>query len=210
MQSACSDLSSTYSPRPNRLSPPDPHSNSDLDHCHHVNTGTLSIMLVALSPSLMNSACWLKHISQILCASLKTGWIKIISDNEIYLPGFQLYRLDRNRRGGGILMYAQHSFIVNVLPSQLQNNVPHNLEFLPISVRHNHFKVGIALFYNPPSAPSLIFDTIFQIMENLNVAQFCNFIFLGDFNINFNDPSHHLYSKLCNISQLFNLTQPIG
>ena len=28
-------------------------------------------------------------------------------------------------------MYAQHNLIVNVLPSQLQYNVPHNLEFLP-------------------------------------------------------------------------------
>ena len=44
MQGACSDLSSTYSPRPNLLSLPDSHSNSNLDHCHHVNTGTLSIM----------------------------------------------------------------------------------------------------------------------------------------------------------------------
>ena len=68
-----------------------------------------------------------------------------ISDNEIHLPGFQLYRLDRNCHGGSILMYAQHNLIVNVLPSRL-NNVPHNLEFLPISVRHNNFKVGIAFF----------------------------------------------------------------
>jgi len=76
-------------------------------------------------------------------------------------------------------MYAQHNLIVNVLPSQLENNVPHNLEFLPISVRHKNFKVGIALFYKPPSAPSLIFDTLFEVMNSLNIAQFCNFIFLG-------------------------------
>ena len=44
MQGASSELSSTYSPKPNPLSPPDSHSNSNLDHCHHVNTGTHSIM----------------------------------------------------------------------------------------------------------------------------------------------------------------------
>ena len=54
-----------------------------------------------------------------------------ISDNEIHFLGFQLYQFDHNRHGGGILMYAQHNLIVNVLPSQLQYNVPHNLEFLP-------------------------------------------------------------------------------
>ena len=44
MQGACSDLSSTYSPRLNPLSPPDSHSNSNFDYFHHVNTGTLSVM----------------------------------------------------------------------------------------------------------------------------------------------------------------------
>ena len=118
----------------------------------------------------MNSACWLKHISQTLCVIVETWLEHNISDNEIHLPGFQLYWLDRNRHGGGVVMYAQHNLIVNVLPPQLQNNVPHNLEFLPISVRHNHCKIWIALFYKPPSAPSLIFDARFEVMENLNIA----------------------------------------
>ena len=205
MQGACSDLSSTYSPRPNPLSPPASYSNSNSNHCHHVNTGTFSIMYFnarSLIPK-FDELCLLVETHQPDTVCIIETWLDHnISDNEIHLPGFQLYRLDRNRHGGGVLMYAQHNLIVNVLPSQLQNNVPHNLEFLPISVRHNHFKVGIALFYKPPSAPSLIFDALFEIMENLNSAQFCNFIFLGDFNINFNDPSHRLYSKLCNISQL--------
>ena len=72
-------------------------------------------------------------------------------------------------------MYAQHNFIVNVLPSRLQYNVPHKLELLPISVRHNNFKVGIALF--SCSAFSLIIDTLFDILENMNVAHFCNLFF---------------------------------
>ena len=76
-----------------------------------------------------------------------------------------MYHLDCDRHGGGILMYAQHYLIVNVLPSQLENNVPHNLEFLPISVRHKNFKVGIALFYKPPSAPSLIYDALLKLWE---------------------------------------------
>ena len=90
-----------------------------------------------------------------------------ISDSEIHLPGFHLYRFDHNRYGGGIVMYAQHNLIVNVLPSQVKNNnnVPHNLEFLPISVKHKNFKVGIALFYKPPSAPSLIFDALLKLWK---------------------------------------------
>ena len=105
------------------------------------------------------------HQPDIVCI-IETWLDHNISDNEIHLPGFQLYWLDRNRGGGGVFMYAQHNLIVNMLPPQLQNNVPHNLEFLPISFRHNHFKIRIALFYRPPSTPSLIFDTLFEVMEN--------------------------------------------
>ena len=89
------------------------------------------------------------HQSEIVCI-VETCLDHNIPDNEIHLPGFQFYRLDHNRHGGGVLMYAKHNFIVKVLPSQLQNNVPHNLEFLP---RH---KVGITVFYKPPNASSSI------------------------------------------------------
>ena len=51
-----------------------------------------------------------------------------------------MHQTTSERDGGGVLMYAQHNLIVNVLPSQLQYNVPHNLEFLPISVKHNKFR----------------------------------------------------------------------
>ena len=160
MQGACPDLSSTcsLSPNPlNPLSPPKSHPNSNSDHCSCLNAGTLSILYFnarSLIPK-FDELCLLveTHQPDIVCI-VETWLDHNISDNEIHLPGFQLYWLDRNCHGGGVLMYAQHNLIVNVLPTQLQNNVPHNLEFLPISVRHNNFKVEIALFYKPPSAPS--------------------------------------------------------
>ena len=73
-----------------------------------------------------------------------------ISDNEIHLPGFQLYRLDRNCHGGSILMYAQYNLIVNVLPSRL-NNVPHNLEFFYLFLLDTIIlKLELLFFYKPP------------------------------------------------------------
>ena len=66
------------------------------------------------------------HQPDIVCI-IETWLDHNTSGNEIHLPGFHLYRLDCNRHGGGVLMYAQHNLIVNVLPSQLQNNVSHNL-----------------------------------------------------------------------------------
>ena len=111
------------------------------------------------------------HQPDIVCI-VETWLDHDISDNESYLPGFQLYRLDRNHHGGGILMYAQHNLIVNVLPS---NNVPHNLEFLPISVRHNHFKVGIANFI---SHPVLLHLFMILLLRSWKISMLRSFVIL--------------------------------
>ena len=39
-----------------------------------------------------------------------------IQNSEIAIPGYQTLRLDRNRHGGGILMYVSERFIVKRLP----------------------------------------------------------------------------------------------
>ena len=56
-----------------------------------------------------------------------------ITDSEISLPDYQLYRVDCNRHGGGVLMYVHKSFLCEVLlvgPSQL--------EFLLISIYRSY------------------------------------------------------------------------
>ena len=51
------------------------------------------------------------HNPDIICITescLCTG----ILDSEILIPGYQSLRHDRNRHGGGILMYVSHRFVV--------------------------------------------------------------------------------------------------
>ena len=36
-----------------------------------------------------------------------------VDDNEINIPGFQLFRSDRYRHGGGVLMYVSSIFVVS-------------------------------------------------------------------------------------------------
>ena len=47
-----------------------------------------------------------------------------IDDNEINIPGFQLFRSNRNRHGGGVLMYVSSIFVVSVMspPSPWSGN----------------------------------------------------------------------------------------
>jgi len=138
----------------------------------------------------------------ILCI-VETWLCSDITDNEVTIPGFQLYRLDRNRHGGGILMYISDKLTVCHLPAIVQD---HNLEFLPLSVRILDHKFCIAVFYRPPSAPSNIFDTSFQCID---ISQFLNFYLVSDFNVNMSDPSHPLYHKVCNLMDSFSLSQVV-
>ncbi len=72
-----------------------------------------------------------------------------ISDNEISLDGFQVLRLDRNRHGGGIIIFVHHSLVPRVVVAG-----PNNLELLVISVGNhvNSCKHHLGLYYRPPSS----------------------------------------------------------
>ena len=123
------------------------------------------------------------------------------------LPDYQVHRLDSNRHGGGIALYTHNSLSCRVL---LQGG-PYNLEFLalsitPISVSN---KFCICLFYRPPSSSVSIFDNLCTTLQMVNPAQFCTFLLLGDFNVNFLNTQHHLFSHLRDILYSFSLQQVV-
>ena len=143
------------------------------------------------------------HNPHIIC--IVESWLSsVVSDSEICVPHFQLFRFDRNRHGGGVLIYVSNELSVSPLPSP-----PPSLELLPLSLSSHNFKLHLCLFYRPPSSPSTIFDTLFTYFQSIDAGHFSNFIFVGDFNVNFDNPSHPLYSNLCNVMSLFSLSQSV-
>ena len=80
---------------------------------------------------------------------METWLCNDISNNEIMIPGYQLYRLDRNRHGGGVLMYSLEEFSVSPIC-----HTDNNLEFLSPSVKINVF---VSLFFIDPLLHPLIF-----------------------------------------------------
>ena len=143
------------------------------------------------------------HCPGVVCI-VETWLGEEITDSEISLPDYQLYRLDRNRHGGGVLMYVHKSFSCKVLlvgPSQL--------EFLLISIYRSCHRVNIGTFYRPPSSSVSVMDNLFSVLESLDSSYFSNFVLLGDFNIDFCNPLHPPYSKLTSLMQLFSLTQVV-
>ena len=94
-----------------------------------------------------------------------------ISDHEFSPSDYQLQRLDRNKHGGGILIYVHNSLSFKVL---LQGG-PHSLEFLALSIStnsNNSNTVCICLFYRPPSSPVSIFDNLCTTLQLVQPPKF--------------------------------------
>ena len=82
------------------------------------------------------------HKPHIIC--VVESWLSTeISDSEISIPGFQLFRNDRNCHGGGVLMYVSSMLFTSVM---LPPPAP-TLEILTLSILFDKFKIYFCLFY---------------------------------------------------------------
>lgn len=70
-------------------------------------------------------------------------------------------------------------------------------------------KFCIAIFYRPPSSDVNYFDTFCDIVENLDIVNYSNFILVGDFNIDYLTTSHHLLPRLNGLCELLSLNQVV-
>ena len=137
------------------------------------------------------------------------SWLgESIADNEVSLPGYSIARLDRNRHGGGILIYMKCNLSFRVVLSG-----PSDLELIFVSVQLSCKNKSLLLgtFYRQPSSHVAIFDSLFDDICSLDVSYFSNFILLGDFNVDMLSPSslcYHLNSILHSFSLVQVVTEP--
>ena len=143
------------------------------------------------------------HNPDIVCI-VETWLSPDILDSEISLSGYQVHRRDRNRHGGGILVYVRDHYVSSLLPT------PDNLELLTLSISSGINRVCLSLLYRPPNSPSDLFQDLFLYLQGLDTTHFSNYILLGDFNVNFCNPKHPLYLNLYNIFSSFGLTQVVS
>ena len=149
-------------------------------------------------------ALCLSNKPDIVC--LVETWLSAdVLVNEVAIPHYSLIRLDRNRHGGGVAIYVHSSILFDVLLVG-----PAGLELIVVSLIRNNCKLCLCVFYRPPSSScSEILDSLCEALFIVDISHFSNFLLLGDFNVDFNNPSCHLYSHVSNLMNTFSLSQVV-
>ena len=102
----------------------------------------------------------LVHNPHVVCIT-ETWLDSTITDSELYIPEFDIVRLDRNRHGGGVIIYFRSTFICNPL---FMGDV--NFECIVVSLRMDFFHFYVCLLYRPPSEQQVL-DTLFSTLCTL-------------------------------------------
>ncbi|XP_078580162.1 uncharacterized protein LOC144864186 [Branchiostoma floridae x Branchiostoma japonicum] len=114
----------------------------------------------------------------VLCVT-ETWLSSEIVDRDIELEGYQVYRKDRNRHGGGVMMYVSDS-LYTTRRGDLEND---EIESIWCDVTKANTNLLINCSYRPPSADDTFFDLFeIQIQKATDQAHAVKVI-LGDFNV---------------------------
>ena len=140
------------------------------------------------------------------CICIVESWLSCdILDSELCIDGYNIVRLDRNRHGGGVLLFINSVFTHNLVFTGSPD-----FELVILSVQLS-VPLTIALFYRPPGSHSVILDNLLTALcTHINPSLLSNFILLGDFNVNYFETTHPLFSKLLSVSNSLTLTQVVS
>lgn len=150
---------------------------------------------------------------RLICADRRPHVVSIVEtwldtsvlDSELIISNYSIVRLDRNRHGGGVLLYIRDD-----VPYNVTFVGPDNLELLGLTLyNENNSRFCLCVLYSPPATTHLVLQQLFIFLQKLNPSLFSNFVIIGDFNVNFLDSSSCLYHSLLTILSSFNLTQVV-
>ncbi|XP_068742189.1 uncharacterized protein [Montipora capricornis] len=164
----------------------------------------------------LNITSLTKHIDElrILLANCPLDVISInetrleqgILNSEIYIPGYEIVRRDRNRNGGGVCFYIKTAINYSVRTDLNINN----LENLCLEIRKPNSKpFFIVTWYRPPNSPNEVFSSLENLIGRLD-SENVDFYLMGDMNCNMasmSDTNSHLLSD---ITDLYGLHQLIN
>ena len=160
----------------------------------------------------LNVNSLLKHIDEIrhvLCSTpfdiFAINESKIdesIPDNEISISGYNLIRKDRNRAGGGVVLYIRD----NIPFSDRKDLVPSSLEMVCAEINRPHSKSFlVCTWYRPPNSDMDLFNECEIFFQRCD-ADSRELILVGDLNCDVSkvslDPHTRQLIFLCSLYQI--------
>jgi len=162
---------------------------------------------------ILRDFCCREHSHDVILLT-ETHLDNTIEDSEISIEGYQLFRKDRNRHGGGILVYEK-THLLPVLFSEVDQC---SLEFISVRLLRLKDHVFLGVYYRPPNQLKIERDVFFGIratqMDRLVEKRDIKFFLFGDFNdkcVDWGD-SHsgsELGQSLVTILNNYNISQMI-
>ena len=130
-----------------------------------------------------------------------------ISDDELAIDKYQILRLDRNRHGGGVIMYVHCCLSPKVLFAG-----DNDLELLIVSVSPEGSSCNccISLFYRPPSSSIEAFESLCTALQSLSPTVYNSFVLIGGFNVEYICTHATLYKRLTDCLPPFSLYQVVS
>ena len=180
------------------------------NYTHHTKPLPFNIIYYnarSLLPKMDELAAIVEAQSPDLICIVETWLSPEVSSSEISLSGYQVCCEDRDRHGGGVLIYLKDVYHFSPVPTPTRG-----LELLILILQHNILptRLCVSVFYRPPSSDSSLIEELSTYLESINCAQFKNFIIIGDFNIDVSSDSHPLFNKLNFIMSTLSLSQIVN
>ena len=151
----------------------------------------------------------MKHKFDIL--TISETWLDCsITDAEIWIPGYNIYRLDRvSKVGGGVCVYTKDNFKISSL-NDLSYIADSGIHMLWLRVQVGNLRSFlICTAYRPPNAPLNCFETEFSRTLVSALLMSKPIYILGDLNCNVLNTGDPACQALLNFYSTFNLAQLI-
>jgi hypothetical protein len=133
-----------------------------------------------------------------------------ISDADVSLPGYSVYRSDRQHsQGGGVAVYVIDHLPVSSLSSDVSTNDVESLWLSIGSFKSSLINFAFGCFYRPPSSPSSSVSVLCSSIESMLLSQ-KHVIICGDLIIDTSNTDHPHTKSLRHFISSHSLSCPIS
>ena len=158
----------------------------------------------SLIPKLAEVRSLIQRTGAAVVAISETWLDETVQDAEVDVDGYSVIRQDRNRQGGGVLLYIKSGISFN----QRSDLAVKDLEMVAVDLLLPKSKPFlISSCYRPPNDQSFL-EKLETSLSKVDLSG--EFYILGDINIDFKNKSSALYKRYVQLLSAFNCKQLIS